>query len=227
MKPLISVIVPVWKEQEIINKTIEHLRALSRDIPVEILVADGDPDRQTVKAVRYHNIKKIESPRGRGIQMNFGAKYATGDILLFLHADTLLPENAFKKILKALKNREFAGGAFDLSIDAPGTCFRVIETAASWRSRLTRIPYGDQAIFLHKRIFDKINGYKKIPLMEDVDLMRRLKKENYKIIFIPERVKTSARKWQKNGILYCTLRNWYIISLFFAGVSPDKLAKYY
>jgi hypothetical protein len=119
------------------------------------------------------------------------------------------------------------GGAFDLEIKSKKRIFRLIERAASIRSRLTRIPYGDQAIFLKKSFFDQIGGFKDIPIMEDVELMQRVKKAGQKIKFIPRKVWTAARRWEKEGIVYCTLRNWILISLYMFGVSPEKLNKFY
>ena len=159
--------------------------------------------------------------------MNAGAKIASNDILLFLHADTLLPNNALKYINETLKEKEIVAGAFDLSFDSQKQTLKTIAKVASWRSRKTSLPYGDQAIFIRKDIFEKINGYEDIFLMEDVNLMQKLKKENYKIKIINHKVITSARKWENRGIIYTTLRNWILISLYFMGIHPNKLAKFY
>jgi rSAM/selenodomain-associated transferase 2 len=159
--------------------------------------------------------------------MNEGVRAAGGDILVFLHADTELPANAFRSISSIMLKGRFAGGAFDLAIDARGLIFRVIEWVTSNRSRLTRIPYGDQAIFLGRDSFMRIGGYRDIPLMEDVDLMRRLKARGDRIFIIREKVKTSARRWEREGVLRCTARNWAIMLLYLLGVRPERLARWY
>jgi hypothetical protein len=112
--------------------------------------------------------------------MNKGASLASSDILLFLHADTILPKNAFNEILNILSSKDIKAGAFDLSFNSNKNILKIIARVASWRSRITKIPYGDQAIFIKKDIFEKIGKYENIPLMEDVNLMQKLKKQNYK-----------------------------------------------
>jgi len=157
--------------------------------------------------------------------MNAGAKKASSEILLFLHADTLLPNHACDLIVQSLKDVD--AGAFDLSFDSKNIFLKTIAKVASLRSRLSRLPYGDQAIFIKKDVFHTLNGYEDLPLMEDVNLMQKLKKYNYKIQILPECVITSARKWENSGIVYTTLRNWILIVLYYLGVHPSKLAKFY
>jgi len=157
--------------------------------------------------------------------MNAGAKIASSEILLFLHADTLLPNKACDLICEALKDKD--AGAFDLSFDSNNIFLKTIAKVASWRSWLTKLPYGDQAIFIKKDVFRALNGYEDLPIMEDVNLMQKLKTHNYKIKILPQRVITSARKWENSGIVYTTVRNWVLISLYYLGVHPSKLAKYY
>ena len=157
--------------------------------------------------------------------MNTGAKTATCEILLFLHADTVLPNKACDLIRAVLTYKD--AGAFDLSFDTNNYFLKVIAKVASWRSRLTQLPYGDQAIFIKKEVFHTLNGYENIPLMEDVNLMQKIKKYNYKIQILPQKVITSARKWENSGVVYTTVRNWILIVLYYCGVSPSKLEKYY
>ena len=159
--------------------------------------------------------------------MNTGVSIARGEILIFLHADTELPFHALEKIHSLLERKEYVGGAFDLGIKSNKFIFRVIEKLSSLRSRLNRIPFGDQAIFMRREYFDRIGGYKEIPLMEDVELMRRIKKSGNKIWIFDDRVMTSPRRWEKEGVIYCTLRNWTLRTLYLLGISPDKLATFY
>jgi len=221
----ISIIIPVLREEALINEAITRIRAM--DETVEIVVVDGSPGAETLKAVTGDHAKLVTSGTGRALQMNRGAKIANGDVLLFLHVDTELPQDGLRMISSALSDGRFVGGAFDLKVGEAGFIFRVIGSIASLRSRLTRMPYGDQAIFLRRDYFMKIGGYREITLMEDVDLMRRVKAEAEKICILRERVRTSSRRWNKEGVLRCTLRNWTIMALYLMGVSPERLAKWY
>jgi len=227
MKPGISIIIPVWNEVSIINHSIEHMLALRYDDGFEVVVVDGSPEGETVRSIREEEVKRFTARRGRSVQMNEGASQASGEILLFLHADTTLPKGALQKISALMNKGDVVGGAFDLGIDSERAVFRIIETAAALRSRVLRIPYGDQAIFIRKDYFHAMGGFKEIPLMEDVELMRRIRKAGDRIGIIREKVKTSPRRWEKEGVLYCTLRNWALISLYFLGVSPERLARFY
>lgn len=223
----ISVIIPVFNEARLIQRTLDHLDGLDGSDALEIIVVDGSRDRNTLQAVRHRRITALTAPRGRGIQMNTGARQATGAIFLFLHADTLLPPDALHRIGETCRRPGIAGGAFDLMIDDPGRIFRIIERTASLRSRLTRIPYGDQAIFLNRWCFERMGGYREIPIMEDVDLMRRIRQARREIMILPRKVRTSPRRWRKEGVYYTTLRNWMLVTLFLAGVSPERLARFY
>ncbi|NQT68956.1 MAG: glycosyltransferase family 2 protein [Desulfobacteraceae bacterium] len=227
MKQQISIIIPVFNESRIINSTIEHLYTLDSSDTVEIIVVDGSPHGETINTVTNADVKKVLGEKSRGSQMNQGAALANGDVVLFLHADTLLSHDALDQIFTATKQHDIVGGAFDLGIQSEKNIFRLIAKVASIRSRLTRIPYGDQAIFLKKRFFDHIGGFKDIPIMEDVELMQRVKKTGKKIKFISRRVQTDSRRWEKEGIVYCTLRNWSIRTLYLLGVPPEKLKKFY
>jgi len=219
--------VPVLNETNQINPLIEHIHSQGFGRPYEVIVVDGDPQGSTIKVIQDKGAIAITTEKGRGRQMNAGAAAARGKILIFLHADTKLPDNALENISKVLENEKYVGGAFDLGIDSDRIILRYIAARARLRSRLNRIPYGDQAIFIRKSYFDRIGRFKEIPLMEDVELMRRIKKRGDKIFILPDRVKTSPRRWEKEGVFYTTLRNQVLVNLYYLGVNPDKLAKYY
>lgn len=226
--PMISVIIPVLHEEEGINSLINHLYNQSGAKDLEVIVIDADPRKGTINAIeRRNSVISVISEKGRGRQMNVGAETASRDILLFLHADTRLPPGGLKQITSTLREKRYIGGAFDLEIASDKTLIRLIGLCASLRSRLTRIPFGDQAIFIRKDYFKRIGGYKEIPLMEDVELMRRIRKHGDKIYIIKTKVKTSPRRWEKEGILFTTLRNWSLQFLFSLGVSPDRLSRFY
>jgi len=222
-----SIIVPAFHEGENINDLIEGLNRLDFDKNGEIIVVDGAQEKDTLGTIHRNNVIKISSERGRAKQMNAGASIARGEILIFLHADTELPIHAFKKIDSLTEQSEYVGGAFDLGIKSEKFIFKVIGKLSSWRSRFNRIPFGDQAIFIRREYFDRIGRYKEIPLMEDVELMRRIKKSGNKIWIFYDRVMTSPRRWEKEGVIYCTLRNWTLQTLYFLGISPHKLALFY
>lgn len=227
MKLQLSIIIPVFQEAYIINRTIEHLYNLGFNGSFEIIVVDGHPQGDTINAVACHDVKRLLAPQGRASQMNEGAAFARGELLLFLHADTWLEHGAFDKILMALKRKDVVGGAFVLGIQSKKKIYRIIETVAAVRSRITGIPYGDQAFFLTKKFFHRIRGFRDIPLMEDVELMQRIRKAGAKITIIPSKVQTSPRRWEREGVLYCTLRNWMLMLLYSLGVSPARLARFY
>jgi rSAM/selenodomain-associated transferase 2 len=193
----------------------------------EVIVVDGDPQGGTVRVIRDKDVIAITASKDRGRQMNAGAAAARGRILIFLHADTALPDSALEKISQALENQDYVGGAFDLKIDSDRLFLRYVSVRATLRSRWNRTPYGDQAIFIRKNYFEQIGGFKDIPLMEDVELMRRIKKDGRKICILPDKVVTSARRWERDGVIYTTLRNQVLVALFHLGVGPGWLAKHY
>lgn len=222
-----SIVIPVLNETEQINPHIEHIRNQNFGHLFEIIVVDGDRQGSTVKVIEDKDVTTVTVEKGRGRQMNAGAAIARGEILIFLHADTKLPDMALEKISRVLEDEKYVAGAFDLRIDSDRFALKYISARASFRSRSTRIPYGDQAIFIRKKYFDKIGRFKDIPLMEDVDLMRRIKTDGKKICILPDKVTTSARRWERNGVFRTTLKNKILIILFYLGVKPDILAKYY
>lgn len=226
--PKISIVIPVYNEAEIIESQISHLRNLEYDGKYEILIVDGHKSNTTIKKLSpTKKMLLISSAQGRGLQMNRGAREATGEILLFLHADTFLPESGLIDIAHSFSNCDIAGGCFKLGINSSIILLKIIELFANIRTHLIRIPYGDQAIFVKSDVFEKLDGYEEIPLMEDVELMRSLRRNGYQIHPIDKRVHTSPRRWLDQGIIFCTLRNWLIITLYNFGVSPEKLKEYY
>jgi len=222
-----SIIVPVYREQETINPFI---RRLTRTFPLEkhqIIVVDGSRNQETLAALDVPGVMGIVSERGRGKQMNAGAAKARSGILLFIHADTFLPGNAPGLIQTAFKNRNLVGGAFSLGIASSKWSFRLIEAAANVRSSLTRVPYGDQAIFMRREFFEKMGGFREIPIMEDLEFMTRIRKSGGRISILRDKAMTSPRRWEKEGAAMGTLRNWLIRILYHCGVSPEKLSGMY
>jgi len=227
MKTKLSIVVPVLHETEAINPLIEHVRKVGEGEDYEIIVVDGSPEKNTIDAIKDRDVIKKISLTGRARQMNAGAAAARGEILLFLHADTKLPQGGLKKIREVLQDGMYVGGAFDLKLDTQRRSLRFIAWAARIRVRFTEIPYGDQAIFLRKDYFNAIGYYRDIPIMEDVELMVKIKRLGGKICIIKDPVRSSPRKWLQEGIFYTTFRNHIIRILYSLGVSPDRLVKLY
>lgn len=220
----ISIIIPVLHEQERINGLIEHL--YSQDQDCEIIVVDGDVKGSTIAALTNKQVTGFKANKGRGAQLAAGVEVSTGDIILMLHADTLLPDNAFQSIRSAVIQGA-TWGAFRLGIDAPSLSCRIIERAVDLRCKLFTLPYGDQAIFVTNTALQAIGGIPAIPLMEDVALARKLRKAGHAFTLLPDRVSTSARRWQRHGIVGATLSNWWFLCRYLLGIDPAKLAKQY
>ncbi|GBE02248.1 N-glycosyltransferase [bacterium BMS3Bbin06] len=225
MKDLkISVIMPVLNEEKGLEK---KLRSLNLTESEELIIVDGGSSDRTVEIASDFTELVYCTQSGRARQMNLGARKAGGDILLFLHADCILPEHAFQIIRATLSRNNTVAGAFDLSIDSPSPCFRVIERGANIRSRITRTPYGDQGIFMIKDTFEELGGYADIPIMEDIEIARRLNKKGG-LALIRQRIKASPRRWQKEGLFYTSVRDWALALAYTVfHVSPERLIKYY
>ena len=222
-----SIIVPVLHESERINRFIDHLSCLEPREACEIIVVDGSPERDTLDAIRNKGVVKMTAETGRARQMNAGASVAKGDILIFLHADTELPLAAFARIESLMDRSRYVGGAFTLGIQSEKLAYKALTRWVSLRGRITGIPYGDQAIFIAKDYFNRMGGYREIPLMEDVELMRRIKKKGGKICVLPDRVMTSPRRWEEEGFIYVNLRNTLLLILYLLGAAPERLVRFY
>jgi rSAM/selenodomain-associated transferase 2 len=225
--PAISIIIPVLSEAGGINGLIAHLQALDPGRSVEIIVVDGDPDGSTISAITDASVVTTVCDPGRAAQMNHGATFAKGDVLLFLHADTFLPSDAFARISAALRDQKYVAGCFSLGIRSDRALFRITERYVALRTRVTRIPFGDQGVFIRRDYFERLGGYADIPIMEDVELMQRIRGHGDAICIIPERVTTSARRWEREGILFTTFRNWALQALYCLGVTPKRLVRFY
>ncbi len=225
--PHISIIIPVYRESGVINDLKAHVRRLDPQGQSEIIVVDGHPDRDTIDAIRTSGVTTLGSSKGRARQMNAGAGVARGSVLLFLHADTYLPENALTRILSVLADKQLVGGAFDLAFATRSRAARFLARVESWRARVSRIPFGDQAIFLRKTYFDSIGGFADIPILEDVEIMRRIKRRRERIVILDERVTTSARRLDHEGLFYCVVRGGCLLLLFSLGVPPERLKRFY
>jgi rSAM/selenodomain-associated transferase 2 len=218
----LSIIIPTLNEEARIAET---LRALSPG-PHEIIVQDGGSRDRTVEiALRYTDLV-YSGPRGRGLQLAEGARRATGDALLFLHADTRLPKGFGAAVQRAFRDPALAAGAFRLSFHPANAWLRLVADMANLRSLLLKMPYGDQALFTRRSDYFRAGGFRALPVMEDVDFIRRMRRHG-KIVLLQERVTTSPRRWEREGSLYATLRNWSLMARYLLGEAPESLARRY
>lgn len=219
----ISIIIPAINEADNIAKTIESIGPGDKK---EVIVVDGESNDDTVGIAKSLGARVITSAPPRARQMNRGAAQATGDVLVFLHADTRLPEKFEDFIFNSFKQPKMVAGAFQLRMDSPMPGLGLIERIANWRSRFLKMPYGDQAIFLSSKLFHDLGGFPDIPIMEDFELVRRLQKQG-NIIILPVPVFTSPRRWQNFGILKTTLINQLVIAAYVMGIAPEVIARWY
>ncbi|MEQ1655562.1 MAG: TIGR04283 family arsenosugar biosynthesis glycosyltransferase [Nitrospira sp.] len=225
---MISVIIPTLNESSTIARTLTRTVALGFD---DIIVSDGgstDPTILMVQAccARVPAVRLVTAPTGRARQLNEGVKASRGDVMLFLHADTELPPTAKAVIESTLKDPRYVGGRFDVRFDHPSRWGAVISWFMNRRSRLTGIATGDQAIFARRQIFEQLGGFPDIPLMEDIEFSRRLKRQG-PTAALTDRVTTSFRRWEKNGPLRTILLMWTLRFLYWLGVSSTRLNHWY
>ncbi len=222
----ISVIIPVLNEAETIAATLVQLSQAAGAADVEVIVVDGGSQDGTLAKLQSYQVTVCTSTPGRATQMNAGAAIATGSIFLFLHADTQLPAGFPALVRQSLAPARVVAGAFALSIAGDMSGLRWVERLANWRSHYLQMPYGDQAIFLRAEQFHAIGGFPQQPIMEDYELIRRVRQHGT-VAIVPQPVLTSARRWQTLGVLQTTLINQSIILAYRLGVSPDRLVKWY
>jgi len=212
----LSVIIPALNEQDFIGPTLTRVMSC----PVhEVIVVDGHSGDRTASMARDLGAKVISSEPGRGLQLDAGAQAATGNVFLFLHADTLLPRRFARHVQRILAQDRVAAGAFRLHIDGPQRSLRLIERAVDWRSRAYQLPYGDQALFMQAKIYHQAGGFSSSVVMEDYQLVARLKRLG-RVAMSPAAVVTSDRKWRNCGVWRVTLMNQMTLLAYYLGASP-------
>jgi rSAM/selenodomain-associated transferase 2 len=221
----LSIIIPTLNEADTISETLSTLQR-QRNNDIELIVADGGSADRTVALARTCANIVVTSAPGRARQMNHGAAVARGDVLLFLHADTHLPDKFVDAIDHGLAEGGHHWGYFDISLSGHQPSFRVIETLINVRTGITGIAGGDQALFVYREVFEKIGGFPDIRLMEDIALSRRLRRLS-RPARIRQRATTSSRRWQEHGITRTIVLMWYLRLAYYCGADPDRLWRHY
>ncbi|MCO6456540.1 MAG: TIGR04283 family arsenosugar biosynthesis glycosyltransferase [Pirellulaceae bacterium] len=219
----ISLVIPVINELACIAAAVDSGWRAGVD---EVLVVDGGSTDGTWQLLERLNCRSLRSPAGRAAQQNAGAASARGDVLLFQHADNRLSPRAADQIREALGNPRRLCGAFRQRIDSPRRVYRCLEWGNAWRVRWQGMPYGDQGIFVRREIFQQLGGFPEVPLMEDVLLMRRLRRLAWPVL-LPGPLLVSPRRWERHGVVRQTMRNWSLLAALRLGVSPARLAAWY
>jgi rSAM/selenodomain-associated transferase 2 len=219
----ISVIIPTLNEAARIESAVTRAWQAGAH---EVIVVDGGSQDATSILARQAGGQVKQSPPGRGCQLNLGARSAAGEVLLFQHADSWLDPACIGQVRRALTDPRVLGGAFRQRIEAKGLRFRLLEWGNAWRARRLGLPYGDQGIFVRHEVFEQLGGFPEVPLMEDLILMRALRRQAWPIL-LPGPIHVDARRWRRHGVVRQTLRNWSLATAFRLGVAPERLARFY
>ena len=229
----ISVIIPTLNEERAITPTLAHNASLGFD---ELIVVDGGSTDTTPARLESYRLSTqssalspvywVTAPPGRARQMNEGAKAGRGEVFLFLHADTQLPQDAKAVIDRVLADQQMVGGRFDVQFDHPSMWGTMISKTMNWRSRLSGLATGDQALFVRRSVFEQMGGFTDMPLMEDIEFSRRLKRKG-RTAALTATVTTSFRRWEQQGPLQTIFLMWTLRFLYRVGMSPHTLSRWY
>ncbi len=221
----VSVIIPTLNEEGCLKEALAQFER-SPHSGLEVIVSDGGSSDSTVSLAEEAGVRVLTGTPGRGEQMDRAAEEAHGEVLLFLHADTILPKRWRLHMERAFSRRGVVAGAFSLGIDSPSPWFRVVEFVARQRARHLGLIFGDQALFVRKDVFLSTGGFRGLPLMEDVDCVKRLRRVG-RVALLDESVLTSPRRWTSGGATKNTLKNWLFLLLYRSGVTPARLYRWY
>jgi rSAM/selenodomain-associated transferase 2 len=220
----LSIIIPVLNEAGCIRDILRQLQTL-REQGHEVILVDGGSGDETIALAQSMVDRLLAAPAGRALQMNVGAQAASGGVFWFLHADTRLPDKAAHRIIEAVQH---AGGwgRFDVRLSGDRFLLRLVERMMNWRSRFTGVATGDQGIFVTRELFERVGGFADLPLMEDIDLSSRLKRQQWPVC-LRDTLITSSRRWEQQGVLRTIALMWYLRLAYFLGVPAARLATRY
>ena len=222
--PIINVIIPVLNDSAALALLLEQLCEM--DSALEICVSDGGSEDGVEELTDRFTLHLVQSPPGRGNQLNAGAEPCLGDAYWFLHADNTLSSSALRDIAEALADPECVGGAFRFALSEKRWYSGLFHVLIHLRSKWLGLPYGDQGFFVRREVFERIGGFKTIPILEDVDFVRRVKREG-KFTLLATPIGISPRRWDDEGVVKRTLLNWYLMARYFLGASPETLARFH
>jgi len=220
----LSIVIPTLNEAACIKQNVIRAFALR---PNEVIVADGQSEDGTADLALSAGATVVTSHRGRGLQLNAGARMASGDVLLFLHADCWLEPDAAGQMATALMDTRIVGGAFRQRIEHDCRIFRWLEWGNATRARYRKMPYGDQGVFLRRAALEAVGGFAEVGLMEDVLMIKEIRRRKWRIELLPGPLHVDPRRWLKHGVVRQTLRNWTLLAGLKLGVPPDRLAQFY
>ena len=222
-EPLVSLIVPTFDEEEALPSLLDHVDALAGRW--EVLVADGGSSDATMEIARKRGANVVRAPGGRPGQLNAAARQASGELLLFLHADSRLPAGAHASLVSVTADPAIGGGNFALRFDGDDPFARVLSAAYALQRRFG-FYYGDSSVWVRREVFDLLGGYRELPIMDDYDFVRRLE-AGYRTACVPGPARTSDRRWRRAGLVRTLFSWWTIRFLYVAGVPPRRLARLY
>ena len=227
-KPVdLSIIIPTLNAAASLRETVDALGEILDVLRVEILIVDGGSNDDTVDVAQSLGLRVVQAPRGRGSQLSAGAKNARGPWLLFLHADTTLEPFWSTTVTSFIRNKAnvLKAAHFIFALDDASSAARRVEVLANWRARRLGLPYGDQGLLMSRKLYHSLVGFLDIPLMEDVDMVRRIGRD--KLVELPATATTSAIRYRRDGYWWRPLRNLSLLALYFMGVSPQRLSRLY
>jgi rSAM/selenodomain-associated transferase 2 len=219
----IAVVIPALNEESAVGQAVASAWDAGA---AEVVVADGGSDDRTCEVAMQQDAKVVRAARGRAWQQNAAARESTADVLIFLHADNRLCPSACDQIHEALARPNVMCGAMRQRIEADGIGYRLVERGNACRVRWLGLPYGDQAIFVRRELFEELGGFPEVRLMEDLLLMKQLRRKAWPVL-LPGPVYVDPRRWQRHGIMRQTLRNWWLLAAHKLGAHPDRLADHY
>lgn len=223
---MISIIIPALNEADAITETLTALQPM-RKHGHKVILVDGGSHDDTIAIANPLVDRVLHSAPGRAVQMNAGAAAARGDLLWFIHADTHIPPDTDNALANALYDSDKEWGHFDIRLSGDAVALRIIEQMMNWRSRLSGIATGDQGIFIRRDAFERCSGFADIPLMEDIDISRRLKRSAGRPLCLPHKLITSSRRWENRGIWRTVILMWRLRLAYWLGAAPADLERQY